>query len=280
MTMIESVDRRAGEDRPRGESEAAAFDESWQAKAALCELLALSLRYPERRLVEAVASGEWADAACELSEMLGMDPPNVLAESGLHPVGPVGKKEEGPWPFDGDGELSSQAPASRGGDASPQRMDQGALLHALRAEATRLFVVAPNPAVSPYEGIWRAKDDGVQGLLFVNPHSMDVERFCASCGLGRPEGVNEPLDHIATELELLQYLASLAAGIAAPAEGGPSPSELPGGSPEAAYAQFLEEHLLVWAPRFAEVVEARARHPFYKAVAELLKAFLQAAQRS
>ncbi|MEI3231974.1 MAG: molecular chaperone TorD family protein [Gordonibacter pamelaeae] len=61
---------------------------------------------------------------------------------------------------------------------------------------------APEPAVSPYEGVWRAADDGVQALLFVNPHSMEVERFMRACGLGRPEGTNEPLDHVATECEL------------------------------------------------------------------------------
>lgn len=232
--------------------------EPWQARAALCELLALSLRYPDGALFDAVRSGEWTSAACELSGVLG----TPLSEAFSDAVAAFALA------FGEGGCEASQAPID------DERF------HKLRTEATRLFVGVPDPVVSPYEGIWRAKDDGVKGLLFVNPHSMDVERFCASCGLGQPEGVNEPLDHIATEFELLQYLASLAAGIAAPAEGGPSPSELPGGSPEAAYAQFLEEHLFVWAPRFAEAVEAQAQHPFYKAVAELLKVFLQAAQRS
>ena len=34
----------------------------WQARAAMWELLAFSLRYPDAELAEAVASGEWADA--------------------------------------------------------------------------------------------------------------------------------------------------------------------------------------------------------------------------
>ena len=53
--------------------------------------------------------------------------------------------------------------------------DEEVLFHRLRTEATRLFVGAPNPVASPYEGVWRAEDDGVQPLLFVNPHSMDVD---------------------------------------------------------------------------------------------------------
>ena len=151
-------------------------------------------------------------------------------------------------------------------------LDAEALLHALRAEATHLFVGAPDPVVSPYEGVWRAADDGVQALLFVNPHSMEVERFCKACGLGRPEGTNEPLDHVATECELLEYLALLAGGLAVPAEGAPAPDALPGGSPAAAYDEFLRDHALTWMPRFAEKTASEARLPFYRAGAHLLAA--------
>lgn len=37
--------------------------DQWQARAALCELLALSFRYPDSVLAEVVCNGEWADAA-------------------------------------------------------------------------------------------------------------------------------------------------------------------------------------------------------------------------
>ena len=132
---------------------------------------------------------------------------------------------------------------------------------------------APEPAVSPYEGVWRAADDGVQALLFVNPHSMEVERFMRSCGLGRPEGTNEPLDHVATECELLEHLALRAAG-AEPPEGAPAGSGLPGGSPAAAYGAFLEEHARAWMPRFAEAVAAESRIPFYCDAAAFLGALV------
>lgn len=214
--------------------------EAWAQRAAACELLALSFRYPTPELAGAVASGEWADAAEEIADMLGLELPED---------------------FDANARV----------DAGE---DPDALLHALRAEATRLLVGAPEPAVSPYEGVWRAGDDGVQPLLFVNPHSMDVERFCRACGLGQPQGTNEPLDHAATELELLQYLCMLEAGLAEPAEGGPAPAELPGGSPAAAWDQFMEEHALAWMPRFADAAAERSRLPFYHAAAQLLAAFL------
>lgn len=210
----------------------------WVVRAACCELLALTLRYPDGVLAEAVASGEWTAAALEIAEMLG------LALS------------------DGFGE------GLAGGDSAT-------LLRMLRPEATRLFVGAPDPACSPYEGVWRAGDDGVKPLLFVNPHSMEVERFCHACGLGRPEGTNEPLDHIATELELLQCLAARQAGLVVAGAGLPRGCELPGGSPAAAYAQFMAEHVRTWALRFADSLGTVARHPLYRAASQLLATFVR-----
>ena len=213
-----------------------------QARATAWELMAFSLRYPDAELSAAVASGEWADAAREATGALGL-------------VLPAG------W---------------GSGLASYVGHDPNALLHVLRAEATRLFVGAPEPVASPYEGVHRAAEDGVQALLFVNPHSMDVERFARACGLGRPEGTNEPLDHAATECELLQYLCMLECGMAE-APGGLAPAGLPDGSPAAAYGRFLAEHARAWMPAFAEAVAAESREPFYRAAAQLLAAMVEAA---
>ncbi len=230
----------------------------WSLKASACELLAFSLRYPTVDVAGAVASGEWADAAREIADVLGVALPADFA-AGL--AGGVA---------DGDGSARVCA------DEDVAEAQSEALLHALRADATRLFVGSPEPAVSPFEGVWRAADDGVDPLLFVNPHSMEVERFCHACGLGRPQGTNEPLDFAPTELELLQYLASLEAGLVEPAEGAPAAADLPGGSAAAAYEQFLTEHVSTWLPHFAEKLCEQARHPFYHAVGQLLRAYLPA----
>ena len=45
----------------------------WAVKASAWELAALSLKYPIATLVDAVASGEWADAAREITASLGVD---------------------------------------------------------------------------------------------------------------------------------------------------------------------------------------------------------------
>lgn len=218
-------------------------NETWHLRATAWELLALSFRYPDEVLAEAITSGEWSEAACEVTEALVS-----FASS--------------PAPAEGLSDASACAGAI-GEDAA-------SFLHTLRAEATRLFVGAPEPTCSPYEGVWRAKAEGVQPLLFVNPHSMAVERFMKSCGLGRPEGTNEPLDHVATECELLEYLALRAAGFSAP-EGTPADEDLPGGSPEAAYETFLTDHARTWMPDFANALATEARLPFYREAAQLLE---------
>ena len=172
-----------------------------------------------------------------------------------------------------EGAVASGEWAEALGLALPAGFGAGASAEGRRPEATRLFVGAPEPAVSPYEGVWRAADDGVQALLFVNSHSMEVERFMRGCGLGRPEGTNEPLDHVATECELMEHLALRAAG-AEPPGGAPAGADLPGGSPEAAYGAFLEGHARTWMPRFAERVAAETRAPFYRDAATLLGALV------
>ncbi|MCR2037320.1 TorD/DmsD family molecular chaperone [Adlercreutzia caecimuris] len=244
----------------------------WQARAAMCELLALSFRYPEDKvLAEAIASGEWGEAADEIAAALG---------------------------------LAWSSAAAPGAAEAAALADPADIQKELRPEATRLFVGAPQAACSPYEGVWRATAEGVQPLLFVNPHSMAVERFCKACGLGRPEGTNEPLDAVWTELELLEYLALRAAADAAEAEGiagdaaavedvvededaleefedAGEPGEvvasadLPGGSPEAAWDEFMADHARQWMPQFAAAVQEESRVPFYATAANLLGAFIK-----
>lgn len=212
----------------------------WRARATAWELLSISLAYPTKELVAAVVSGEWWAAAREIGEALGLDVPTNA--------------------FDGM--------------AKYEDADEDELFHVLRTEATRLFVGAPTPAVSPYEGVWRAQDDGVEALLFVNPHSMAVERFLKQCGLGHPEGTNEPLDHAGTECSLLEFLAGTEAGIME-LPGGKTAKDLPGGSASAAYERFLADHAQTWLPRFAEKTVREAREPFYRAAASLLTAMLR-----
>lgn len=205
----------------------------WRVRASACEMLALSLRYPETNLADIVVSGEWEDAACEIWGALGIE----LAAD---------------WAAGVD----------------------GIELHALRAEATRLFIGAPDAICNPYEGYWRAKSDGVQALMFVNPYTVAVERFYRECGLHRIKGCpNEPLDHISIEFELLQYLASMEAGMVIPCRESSSGMFFGGGA-AGVYDEFIAEHVCAFGLRMANALKAETRSPFYRAVAHLMATYL------
>lgn len=238
--MIDNIANETVEVERAGDSAVQPSMSFWQVRATAWELLSVSFAYPTKELAAAVVSGEWEAAAREIVAALGLDVPESV-------LGSVSKHEG---------------------------VNEDELFHALRTEATRLFVGAPSPAVSPYEGVWRAEDDGVDPLLFVNPHSMAVERFLRQCGLGHPEGTNEPLDHAGTECSLLEFLAGAEAGIMEMPDG-KEPADLPGGSAAAAYAEFLADHALAWLPRFAEKTAQEAREPLYCAAAALLAAMLR-----
>lgn len=215
--------------------------QDWALRATTCELLAFSLRYPNSDVMDVLLSGDWAGAVVEVGEALGLSADDLACPDFADEAGAAG---------------------------------EDVVLRGLRVEATRLFVGERMPVVSPYEGVWRAKQDGVQPLLFVNPHSMAVERFCKACGLGQPEGTNEPLDHVATEFELLQYLASLEAGLIVPFENGVAVDALPEGSAGAAYERFWADHVQKWMPEFAAALEADTTQAYYRSVAKLLAAFV------
>jgi TorA maturation chaperone TorD len=210
-------------------------ENEWLQRAALYELLAFGLRLPTPELAEAVAGGEFADALAEIGGINGLAPATIEdAVAGL-----AGYKDA----------------------------EQDGLFHQLRAEYTRLFVGAPEPAVSPYAGIWWAKAQGVQPLLFVNTRSMGVERYMRSFGIGQAEGKNEPLDHIATMLEFLQYLAMVLAGTAEPQEGVTVT--------EQAIGDCIRDFMADWVHDFVTATVEKAREPFYKSVAQTLDATLR-----
>lgn len=220
---------------------------AWQARSALCELLALSFRYPDDEvLAKAIASGEWLEAANELSSILGMD---YIDTSALEC-----KKAD-------------------------QNLDALTIQKTLRLEATRLFFGTPHAVVSPYESVWEANAKGTQVLLYANPTSIAVEHFCKACGLVRPEKTNEPLDSAWTELELLEYLAfcasSEAEGFTHDGIDSAAMDAFPGGSPAAAYEQFMQEHAAIWMPKFAKAVQEESKVCFYKVAADLLARFIE-----
>ncbi|MDR1082614.1 MAG: molecular chaperone TorD family protein [Coriobacteriales bacterium] len=230
--------------------------EDWVARAALCELLAMSLQLPTRELAAVLVSGEFAEALDEVGEKVGLDSA-VLTQAGALLVGYAGQ-------------------------------DPDELFHVLRAEYTRLFVGAPEPVVSPYAGVWYARKQGVEPLLFVSVRAMEIERFLRRCGVGQAKGKNEPLDNIATEFEFLQYLALVNAGVVeAPKEaedvedGEGTESTTTGEGGEGAkdpaitqdtFNTFSSHYVADWSEEFADAVATATKSTFYQAIAKVLNA--------
>ena len=207
------------------------MQEDWIGKAELFEALSLAYQYCQKETVEALSSGDYADALCEAVVATGIG--EGLAS-----------------------EVREKLASYRGADVEP-------LFHALRVENTRLFIGAPHAAVSPYAGIWYAEDVGVPPVLYVNKESMAVERFMESCGAARPEGTNEPLDHIGTELEFLAYLCLDRAGAV---------NKDADVVPEGSYERFYGERFILFAKRFAEAVDRNSDEPLLHAAGAVLRA--------
>lgn len=211
------------------------MNEAWVAKATLFELLSMGFRFSDQTTAETLASGEYGDAIEEAVVALGL---NCDVEA----VGSLLAECEG--------------------------RDARQLLQEVRREYSRLFIGFPEAIVPPYAGIYYAKEVGVQPVLFVNKESMSVERFVLSCGLCRPEGTNEPLDHISTELEFLEYLALDRAGLVNKDEGM---------VPEGAYEAFYEQRFAGFAKKFAKGILDNSSCSLYRAAAMVLASLPDAA---
>ena len=203
----------------------------WINKAELFELLSLAYRYYEKETVQAVVSGAYAEALCD-----------TVGKAGI-----------------GD----DLAPELRALLSAYDGADVEEAFHALRVENTRMFVGAPHAVVSPYAGVWYAQDVDVEPLLFVNKESMAVERFMESCGAGRPENTNEPLDHIGTELEFMEYLSLDRAGAI---------NKEADVVPEDSYEEFYEKRFIGFAKRFAEAVAQKSDEPLLLAASAVIRA--------
>lgn len=210
-------------------------DIAWNVRASAFELLAMGFRYPTPELASAISQGEFFEAAEEIAEAMGVE-----------------------WVSGWTNDKASNA-----------------LLASMKKEYTSLFIGTSGSMVDPYECVWDAREKGTKPLLFVSPKAVEVEKFCKACGLGMPDGKNEPFDHIAVELELLEYLASLCAGIAVYPEGFEA-VDFPGGSPAAAYSLFIEEHLGRWAYAFGRGVKDVSQGSLYGLLSDFLLHVLEA----
>ncbi len=141
------------------------------------------------------------------------------------------------------------------------------LIEDLAVEYARLFL-GPGKHISPHESIHHKREDGDWGTLW-GADTVDVKKFIEATGLSYEADYKGMPDHISVEFEFMAALARREAQAWAEND------EAIARSCVAMQKKFLEEHLTHWIPDFCEKVSQQAELPFYRAVAELTRGFIE-----
>lgn len=145
-----------------------------------------------------------------------------------------------------------------GQEGGPDRM-----IEALSEEYTRLFLGPSTIEINPYESYY------LTGRLLTRPLA-EVKAFLRKAGFEKREEYPEPEDHVAFELEIMRQLILKQ-------EASKGPDE------EAQWlklqAEFLKQHLLIWAPAFLRDLKQAEGADFYKAIAGVFQGFLELERR-
>jgi putative dimethyl sulfoxide reductase chaperone len=143
-----------------------------------------------------------------------------------------------------------------------ESLEDQRVLEELAADYAGLFLNAGDRPVHPYESVYTSPE-----RLLMQQAQKQVRQIYAVSGLKLSKG-DEPEDHIALEMEYMSHLCSRTA----------SASEE--GNQERVRAllkcqrEFLENHLLLWAPEFSEDLKRNAATDFYRAMGCLIREFL------
>lgn len=149
------------------------------------------------------------------------------------------------WPFGSEGELARAYKLFSEGTA------EGCA--ALGREYQRLFIGPHHFEAPAWGSVYLDRDQ----ILFGNS-TLELDQWMRVNGIAINEDKKEPVDHIGKMLVLLGWLAQ------------EKPDLL---------AEYLAEHLMPWAPRYLELLEADARSPFYEGLAVLTRVTLDGVVR-
>ncbi len=149
-------------------------------------------------------------------------------------------------------------PFDFGSASIPDTVDAGAF----QTEYLRLFEVGPGtdgPGAPLYGGVYKTGDRMRQ--------LEEVVRFYEYFGLTTSPEDPRPADHLATELEFMQYLAFKEAASASPRLQA---------SYRRAQGDFLERQLASWLPELGSRTEALQPMPFWRWAVRMVSAFTAA----
>ena len=137
---------------------------------------------------------------------------------------------------------------------------------ALALEFTRLFI-GPGHHISAHESVFTKADSGAGGLW--GAKTVEVKKFIETTGLDYEIGFTGIPDHISVELEFMQKLTAWEADKWMQEDRSSAEYCL------SVQRMFLEQHLLRWLPQFCDEVMDQAELPFYQAIADLAKTYIE-----
>jgi len=147
------------------------------------------------------------------------------------------------------------------------RMSQSPSFPTLAREHLRLFVGPGHIPCPPYEAVYRKDRPDFERGLVMGPSTAAVKRAYLAAGLDLSKTYSDLPDHIAAEMEFMQFLCVEEARL-----------ERLGNRVDAAkmkemQREFHKDHLELWAGDFADCILRSTASPFYKAAASVLKEF-------
>jgi TorA maturation chaperone TorD len=137
---------------------------------------------------------------------------------------------------------------------------------ALKKDYLYLFIGAGNVLAPVWESVYFNA-----GRLIFQEQTLQVREWYARFGLEAERKGNEPDDHIGLELSFVGHIAGLALSSLEAGDEAEAQKNLQ------AQRDFLTQHLLRWAPAWAELVQKHAGTDFYRGLAHLTLGALLAA---
>jgi TorA maturation chaperone TorD len=206
------------------------------ALSSLYQFLAILLRLPTEVLVSALKESTFKSAVLKSMDDIGFD------------------------------ETYAKAIAVALDEVSQFLLSDDSVLHTIRHEYTMLFSHPVRPKVDIYESLflyWERHPNGTYDeapRLFISDAALDAERCYRKVGLYRSQSVNEPADHMATELEFIGRLIEYKADL----EHRPNSNEIV--KVDDVIKEFLALHLKKWGAPFFRRVTVSTDNLLYKTI--------------
>lgn len=142
--------------------------------------------------------------------------------------------------------------------------DDKQVLSELATDFAGLFLNAGSRPVHPYESVYTSPE-----RLMMQEARDRVRQIYAVAGLARSGSLPEPEDHIALEMEFMRHLCARTAEAIEERNAERVRAHLH------LQQEFLKDHVLRWVPQFCEDLARNAATGFYRALACLLRDFLE-----